>query len=152
MRYMLLSNVFLIFTTLVSLCLAVAYRNHAPTPTPGPSPPSAECHHPSGTTTLSPGPRQTSQAPSNPAASSNALLLVSSCSGERSEYWLYPEVSRLEREVTDIGIVEVFLNRGEVEGESNRSASGGRRWNFLCPTTTLSVKTQLKVWFQRDQS
>jgi hypothetical protein len=29
----------------------------------------------------------------------------------------------------------VFLNRGEVEGESSRSASGGRRWNFLCPMT-----------------
>lgn len=32
--------------------------------------------------------------------------------------------------------MDVFLNRGEVDGDKSRSASGGSRWNFLCPTTS----------------
>ena len=69
----------------------IAHLNQALTPIPGPSLPRAECHHPSGKKTDSPGATSTRHAPSslNAAVSwSLALFTIlggSSCSASREK-------------------------------------------------------------------
>ena len=115
----------MIASMLLITLLTIGHLNQVPTPTPASSPPSALCHHPSGTSTDSPGLNVKLQAPSILNALSKFSFAFSNTLGGISSHFEAPESGENSAD-TGRGIVDVLPCLGSVDGSSRVDDDGGR--------------------------